>query len=101
MLGPLAKNGGLTQTHALLPGSLAINAGDNGLLPLDVNDLDGDGNTREAIPFEQRGVGFDRVIGAGVDMGAVEMNGDFDDPSLIVTTTEDTLNFSDGRTSFA
>lgn len=29
MLGPLANNGGPTQTHALLPGSAAINAGDD------------------------------------------------------------------------
>jgi hypothetical protein len=30
MLGPLASNGGATQTHALLPGSPAINAGQPG-----------------------------------------------------------------------
>ena len=29
LLGPLKDNGGATQTHALLPGSPAINAGDN------------------------------------------------------------------------
>src|SRR5262249_37032462 len=32
-LGPLADNGGRTQTHALLAGSPAIDHGDNGLLP--------------------------------------------------------------------
>lgn len=32
-LGPLASNGGATQTHALLPGSLAIDAGNNGSCP--------------------------------------------------------------------
>ena len=32
-LGPLANNGGLTQTHALLAGSLAIDAGSDGLCP--------------------------------------------------------------------
>jgi hypothetical protein len=33
MLGPLADNGGTTQTHALLAGSLAIDAGDNTSCP--------------------------------------------------------------------
>jgi hypothetical protein len=33
MLGALAKNGGLTSTHALLPGSPAIDAGDAGACP--------------------------------------------------------------------
>lgn len=32
-LGPLASNGGNTQTHALMAGSPAINAADNGLAP--------------------------------------------------------------------
>jgi parallel beta-helix repeat protein len=32
MLGPLANNGGVTQTHALLPGSPAIDAGDSALV---------------------------------------------------------------------
>jgi hypothetical protein len=30
VLGPLANNGGTTQTHALLPGSPAIDAGSSG-----------------------------------------------------------------------
>jgi CSLREA domain-containing protein len=34
-LGPLQNNGGLTLTHALLPGSPAINAGNNSLIPVD------------------------------------------------------------------
>jgi len=33
LLGPLADNGGPTQTHALLPGSPAIDAGDNSACP--------------------------------------------------------------------
>ena len=32
-LGPLQNNGGSTQTHALLPGSIAIDAGSNALIP--------------------------------------------------------------------
>lgn len=72
MLGALADNGGPTQTHALLSGSPAINAGDNSQVPLDAFDLDGDSNTTEAIPFDQRGTGFARVLGTAVDIGAVE-----------------------------
>ena len=60
------------RTHALLPGSPAINAGNSSLLPADTNDLDGDGNTTEPIPFDQRGTGFDRVFGGQIDIGAVE-----------------------------
>jgi hypothetical protein len=49
LLGPLADNGGPTQTHALLPGSPAIDAGDDGACPeADQRDvprpLDGDGD---------------------------------------------------------
>ena len=33
LLGPLANNGGPTQTHALVPGSPAIDAGDDGDAP--------------------------------------------------------------------
>jgi len=48
-LGPLANNGGPTQTHALLPGSLAIDRGDNnGATIADQRGVgrnrDGDGN---------------------------------------------------------
>ncbi|MFC1596391.1 choice-of-anchor Q domain-containing protein [Planctomycetota bacterium] len=60
LLGPLADNGGLTMTHALLPGSLAIDAGDNG----------------DAAPADQRG--FLRIWDGDasgtstVDVGAFE-----------------------------
>lgn len=50
-LGPLADNGGFLRTHALLPGSPAIDAGDNGNCGFDDDDArgfprprDGDGN---------------------------------------------------------
>ena len=47
MLGALASNGGPTQTLALLPGSKAINAGNNvACLASEVNDLDQRGMTR-------------------------------------------------------
>ena len=53
-LAPLANNGGLTQTHALLPGSPALNAGSNTGLP------------------SQDARGFVRVAGGVVDIGAYE-----------------------------
>lgn len=50
VLGPLTDNGGSTATHALLPGSPAIDAGDNSGCPLldqrgFVRPVDGDGNS--------------------------------------------------------
>jgi hypothetical protein len=69
MLGPLQHNGGPTETHALLPGSLAIDA-----IPLaDCTwDDDGDPGTAEVpLATDQRGVA--RPQGAGCDIGAVEV----------------------------
>lgn len=56
MLAPLADNGGGTLMHALLPGSPAINAGNN----------------LAGLTYDQRGDGFDRVIGPSADIGAYE-----------------------------
>lgn len=72
ILQPLDNNGGVTPTHALTPGSPALDAGDETEVPYDLADGDGDGNTDEAAPFDQRGTGFRRVSGGQVDMGAVE-----------------------------
>ena len=55
-LGPLADNGGPTQTFALLTGSPAIDAGAN----------------PTGLPYDQRGVGFPRELGKQADMGAFE-----------------------------
>ncbi len=71
LLGPLAANGGATTTHALQPESPAIDRGDRRLLPADTFDLDGDGDTAEPLPTDQRGAA--RVSGSGVDMGAFEI----------------------------
>jgi uncharacterized repeat protein (TIGR01451 family) len=68
----LKNNGGPTQTHLLLPGSPAINAGSNANLPADAFDLDGDSDTAEPLPVDQRG--FARVVNTIVDIGAVEVN---------------------------
>ncbi len=63
VLDELADNGGPTLTHALLPGSPAVDAGNNALA------VDADGNP---LDFDQRGEGFDRIFGGTVDMGAFE-----------------------------
>jgi hypothetical protein len=55
-LGPLQNNGGPTQTMALLPGSPAIDAGDNTGAPM----------------WDQRGAGFPRIIHGVIDIGAFE-----------------------------
>jgi hypothetical protein len=64
-LGPLANNGGPTQTMALLAGSPAINAGSNAAI------------TNPPFigpPFtDQRGSGFDRILNGTVDIGAFEL----------------------------
>jgi hypothetical protein len=63
LLGPLADNGGPTQTHAPLPGSPVINAGDPAAIA-------GQGD----VPlYDQRGKPYTRVYGGRVDMGAVEV----------------------------
>jgi hypothetical protein len=62
-LGVLANNGGLTLTHALLSGSPALDAGDPGAVA-------GAGGVPQ---FDQRGTPFSRLVGARIDMGAVEM----------------------------
>jgi len=59
LLGPLQDNGGPTFTHALLPGSPAIDAGDPNFAPPPY--------------YDQRGPGFDRVRGSRIDVGSYEV----------------------------
>ena len=54
-LNPLSDNGGPTQTHALLPGSPAIDLGNN----------------TDALATDQRGQ--PRVVGERCDIGAYEL----------------------------
>jgi hypothetical protein len=58
LLGPLQDNGGPTLTHALLPGSPAIDAGDPNFSPPPFND--------------QRDCHFDRVFNGRIDIGSFE-----------------------------
>ena len=61
LLGPLQDNGGPTFTHALLPGSPAIDTGDPNFTP---------------PPFyDQRGPGFDRIANGRIDVGSFEVQG--------------------------
>jgi predicted outer membrane repeat protein len=63
MLGPLQNNGGTTPTMALLPGSPAIDAGDDSVVGAPLG-----------LTTDQRGPGFPRKVGAHVDIGAFEFS---------------------------
>ncbi|MCA9963544.1 MAG: hypothetical protein KC423_04850 [Anaerolineales bacterium] len=65
--------GSPTQTVELAPGSPAINAGDNSLLPSETTlglDIDGSGTLDSPIPIDQ--IGNDRIARSVVDSGAHE-----------------------------
>lgn len=68
LLGSLASNGGPTKSHALLPGSPAINTGSNPL----------------ALVTDQRGGGFVRVFGGNADIGAFEVQSTAKVASVVV-----------------
>jgi hypothetical protein len=59
LLGPLQNNGGRTFTHALLPGSPAVDAGDSAFTPPPY--------------YDQRGAGFWRVRNSRIDVGSFEL----------------------------
>ena len=61
LLGPLHDNGGPTFTHALLPGSPAMNTGDPKFTP--------------PPSYDQRGPEFDRVMNGRIDIGSFEVQG--------------------------
>ncbi|BAY21588.1 hypothetical protein NIES2100_13440 [Calothrix sp. NIES-2100] len=78
VLAALANNGGATQTHALVAGSAAINAGNNAFVP-------------SGVTTDQRGTGFNRISGSTVDIGTYEVQNN--NPTATndsVTTNEDT-----------
>jgi Ca2+-binding RTX toxin-like protein len=74
-LGALADNGGPVKTHAILPGSVLIDAGDNAALSITV-DANGD----------------PRIVHGTVDIGATEFQ-------LKVTTELDVVDANDGLLS--
>src|SRR5205814_766907 len=59
LLGSLQDNGGPTFTHAVLPGSPAINAGNPNFTPPPL--------------YDQRGPGYDRVLNGRIDIGSFEV----------------------------
>jgi hypothetical protein len=57
--------------YPLLLNSPAKDRGENGLAPVDLGDIDKDGNTSEPTPLDQRG--SDRISGGKIDLGAYEI----------------------------
>lgn len=80
-LAPLADNGGPTQTHALLPESPALDAGDPAALA-------------SAPATDQRGPGFPRIVGARVDLGAYEEQAPPGAPEIPVLSTAGLLGLA-------
>jgi len=82
-LGPLADNGGPTRTHAALPGSPAVDAGDNGV-------PGSGGTTCEAT--DQRGTSRPQPVGGLCDIGAFELvPGEFPTTTSTSTSTSTTM----------
>ena len=80
-LGPLANNGGPTQTHALLSGSTALDAGNNCVLDNSCSPAVG-----QSLSTDQRGAGFPRAADSAdanttqtVDIGAFEAQASVED----------------------
>ncbi len=92
-LGPLANNGGPTQTHALLAGGLAIDHGSNAAA-VDVTQ-----SGSPALATDQRGNPVARIANTTVDMGTYEL---FTlNAPIVVSTNVDELdgNISSGHLS--
>ena len=77
MLGPLRNNGGPTLTHALLPGSPAVDAGNPNFTP--------------PPNYDQRGPGFERVFNGRLDIGSFEVQ-----PTPTPTPRCNQYNISEG-----
>ena len=89
-LGALGDYGGPTQTHRLILGSPAVDAGDNCVLTNTCSPAVG-----VALNNDQRGTGFARAVNgdgdnvATVDIGAYEAQSPPQDSPLVVTNTND------------
>ncbi|MFK7956877.1 MAG: choice-of-anchor Q domain-containing protein [Lysobacterales bacterium] len=66
-LGPLADNGGPTLTHALVPTSPAINAGDSNCAPTDQRGFARDDGQCDIGAFEFGGTTPDQIFGDGFE----------------------------------
>ena len=73
-LGPLADNGGPTETVALQKGSPAIVAGSSALAV--------DPATQQPLTWDQRGPGYARIVNGTVDIGALAWG------AVLVTATQ-------------
>jgi hypothetical protein len=83
LLGPLTINGGPTMTMMPPNGSPAVNAGLT--------------SAAAGITYDQRGPGFPRVVGAAVDIGAVEVQSVVASTPFLITgdhLTNGTFGFS-------
>ncbi|MBS0264087.1 MAG: hypothetical protein JSS02_19280, partial [Planctomycetes bacterium] len=78
-LGTLGSFGGPTMTIPLLPGSPAFNGGSNSL----AKDPTNSDNNTNALTFDQRGSGFNRIISGTVDIGAFEYNTNLTDTTPV------------------
>ena len=70
-LGALANNGGGKQTHALLAGSCLLDAGAT--------------CSATALPYDERGSGYNRCVNAALDIGAFEFAGATASPPTATT----------------
>jgi hypothetical protein len=95
-LGPLANNGGPTQTHALLSNSTALDAGNNCVLDNSCTPAVG-----VSVTTDQRGAGFARAADSAdanltqtVDIGAFEAQVSVEDIQNKSTAEDTPLSFS-------
>lgn len=86
LIGPLQDNGGATLTHALLSGSLAIDAGDNSMVDFTLFFPD-------TPALDQRGL--QRIAGEIIDIGAYE----FGATAVTIIPTIDTNNLDNDDNS--
>jgi CSLREA domain-containing protein len=86
-LGPLANNGGPTMTHALLPGSPAIDAGDICVVNNSCSPA-----LASVLTTDQRGTGFSRLVNAAVDIGAFEVQASPPPPTVQFSSATYTIS---------
>ncbi|QDT45552.1 putative outer membrane protein pmp20 precursor [Gimesia alba] len=96
LLDPVLRdNGGLTKTHALLPGSAAIDGGDDTALEnVNLSII----NRREATD-DQRGTGFERFVGESIDIGAFEVQHPFAQVDLRIVDSKTSTQINGESTS--